>query len=122
MDTVTGLHNLQHYAMEFWFHHLIQYAQQIATRGDLMPVSLISLLNQLLISCRKSEIPSNLASMLKFTDLEQIANQVSILRHIPSVMDLVYDIMKLRTILTKKEYLEKSVQGTFSITSQCSRN
>ena len=113
MGVAIGLHVLQHYASEFWTSHLIRYAELLEARGFDFPTHLLAPLERLLALSWKSKgfRSAALASMLEHTELERLANQVRILRKVPPIMDLVYEIMKLRAVLAKKDHLQKTVQG-----------
>ena len=111
MEVATGLHILQPYANEYWISHLIRYVELLEAKGSAVPPALLAQLEQLASLSWKSRGSVTLASMLEQVDLERLANQASVLRKIPSILDIVYEIIKFRTILTKKEHLQKSVRG-----------
>lgn len=103
---IKGFHGLHHYANEFWFQHLLQYAK---CEDPMKDDELDELVGDISIFWKQD--PGLGARSLKLDDTtsaESISNQVQVLADMPQAQRMGVDMLTFRKFLSQEKYSHQS--------------
>ena len=109
LRVLKGFHSLHHYANEFWFQHLLQYAQcEDAVQDDHIAEALDELREFWLLP------PGEAARSLKLDDTtsaDSIETQLLALAGMPQAHCMGRDILTFRAFLMQEKYAHQEPEG-----------
>jgi len=115
---VKGFHGLHHYANEFWFQHLLQYAKSGETVED---EELAGPLEEIAESFWRRD-PGKGATMLKLDDTtsaDSIKREVEALDDMPLAQKMGLDILTFRKFLSQEKYSHQDPESKQHIQRLC---
>jgi hypothetical protein len=117
LRVLQGLHGLHHYANEFWFQHLLQYAKsgELVNTSDEMDDAIKGLLKAW------KQDPGIAAKALKLDDTttkDNIENEIEALCESWTAHPMGQDILTLRAFLAQEKHAHQEADGNFSKSTQ----